>query len=74
MSLSYIEPELIADGAGQEARPGTPIKHLQQLVDAVKHGTAEITASPDFASVLLRVASALAIAFALVRLAKIYIA
>lgn len=74
MSLSYLEPELLNDTAAPRGR-------LARLRLAAANGSAdlvaglhEVTSSPLFASVLLRVTSCLALAFVLVRVVRFYTA
>lgn len=74
MSLSCTEPSLIAARPGLAGRFARLARDARKLTSVLKAGVAEATLSTHAASVMLRVVSSLALGFALVRLAKIYLA
>lgn len=70
MSLSYTETALIEAPKANHS-PSTAAR-LQQIASDAKAAASEALLSTHVASVMLRVASALALGIALVRLVKFY--
>ena len=74
MSLSYLEAELVAKApaaSGRLARLRTAATAARPDIAAGYH---DVTSSPLFASVMLRVGASLALGFVLVRIMKFYTA
>lgn len=70
MSLSYLETELTSGGLGLKQRLRDAWQRVAQLKAEFASLAHEIMSSPDFRPAMLRVTSALAASFVIVRIAK----
>jgi len=73
MSLSYLETELSRGSLGLKRRLNQAWCFAAQLKAGCGSAICEVTMSPHFGAAALRVTSALAVSFALVRIAKYFL-
>lgn len=74
MSLSYLDYGMTNEGLGLTQRVGRAWKRAAVLGSDVAALYREVTSSPQFRPVAIRVTSALVVSFCLVQLAKLALA
>ena len=73
MSLSYLEMEITRGSLGLKRRISQAWRRADHFKAEFGSVVREVTASPHFRPAALRVTSALAVSFALVRIAKYFL-